>query len=564
MAAGVILLFLIGVLTGQTRAQSPPLAADLIVRGGKIWTGNPHAPEATAIACWQGRIVALGGERDVLPLQGPATRVIDAQQRRLVPGFHDSHLHLLGGGTSLFNVELKDAADEAEFGRRLVEFDKKLPAGRWLLGGNWDHDRTFQGRMPTAELVDRYVKDRPVFLRRYDGHMALVNSVVLRMAGITATTPDPAGGEIVRRPGSREPSGVLRDNAMSLVTSRGLLPAADEKEMAEAVLAALAELRRVGITSVEDMDGGDPPSRRRLLRIYQDLERAGKLTVRVQLYWPIEAYRELEQLGLTAGFGSERLRIGGVKGFIDGSLGSSTAKMFQPYLHEPNQRGVFVTSPGRMKELVTAVDRAGLTVAVHAIGDEGNATMLDIFAELGPTDGGRRRCLRIEHAQHLRREDIPRFKAHGVFASMQPYHIADDGRWAEGRIGAERCSSSYANRSLLDAGATLAFGSDWPVAPLNPLLGIDAAVHRRTLDGKHPGGWFPDQRITVAEAITAYTRGSAQAARRERELGTLEVGKWADFVVLDGDPFDPAQAERIGKMRVALTVMAGKVVHGDD
>jgi predicted amidohydrolase YtcJ len=253
--------------------------------------------------------------------------------------------------------------------------------------------------------------------------------------------------------------------------------------------------------------------------------------------------------------------IGGVKGFVDGSLGSSTAKMFEPYRHEPGSTGVFVTPPGRLREYILGADRAGLSVAVHAIGDRANAELLDIFAEVIKKNGPRDRRFRIEHAQHLRPRDYARFKELGVIASMQPYHAVDDGRWAEGRIGAKRCASSYAFRSLLDAGARLAFGSDWSVAPLDPILGIDAAVHRRTLDGKHPKGWFPAQKVSVAESIKAYTLTSAYAAFQEKERGSLEVGKLADLVVLSRDILAKAEREHIGKAKVDLTVVGGKVVY---
>jgi len=534
-------------------------AADLVVLNAKIWTVNRAQPEVEALAVVHDRLVAVGTSAEMRQMIGPQTRVVDAQGRRIVPGFYDSHVHLLGSGLRLSEVALKDAGDEAEFGKRLREFDKKLPRDRWLLGGEWDHDRTFAGQLPTAELIDKYVADRPVFLRRYDGHMAVVNSRVLRLAGITAETPDPPGGVIYRKPGSRQPSGVLRDNAMSLVERH--LPQPSEEEIIAAVRAALAEARQVGVTSMQDMDGSAPATRRRLFRLYQQLARQGKLTARIDLRWPLAEWRSLAALGVEADFGNDWVRIGGVKGFIDGSLGSSTAKMFAPYLHEKGNTGVFVTPLNRLREYIEGADAAGLSVAVHAIGDRANAELLDIFAEVAKKNGPRDRRFRIEHAQHLRPADYGRFKELNVIASLQPYHAIDDGRWAEGRIGAERCASSYACRSLLDAGARLAFGSDWSVAPLNPLLGIDAAVHRRTLDGKHPNGWFPQQKISVAEAIEAYTLGSAYAAFQEKERGSLEVGKLADLVVLSRDILADSERDRIADTDVVATIVGGKIVY---
>jgi predicted amidohydrolase YtcJ len=549
-------------LTGSLAAEKPVargVSADLIFVNGKIWTVNKAQPEAEALAVWRDRILAVGDSASVRRLAGPNTRVIDLKGRRVVPGFHDSHIHLLGSGLRLSEVALKDAKDEAEFGRRLRAFDRKLPKGRWLLGGEWDHDRTFGGKLPTAELLDKYVPDRPVFLRRYDGHMGVVNTKVLKMAGITARTKNPAGGIIYRKPRSEEPSGLLRDNAMDLLAD--LLPNPSEAEIIEAVRAALKEAREVGVTSAQDMDGSDTATKQKLFRLYQRLARRGQLTLRIELYWPLAEWQSLAKLGVSQGLGDDWVRIGGLKGFVDGSLGSSTAKMFESFQNEPGSTGVFVTPRKKLLEYIRAADKAGLAVAVHAIGDRANAELLDIFAEVARENGPRDRRFRIEHAQHLRPRDYKRFHELGVIASMQPYHAIDDGRWAEGRIGRKRCASSYAFRSLLDARARLAFGSDWSVAPLSPILGIDAAVNRRTLDGKNPKGWFPEQKITVAQAVEAYTLGSAYAAFQEKNKGSLEPGKLADLVVLSRDIFAKGEADRIAQTDVLITVVGGKIVY---
>jgi hypothetical protein len=541
-----------------TPAAEPVVAADLIYWNAKVWTGDPNKPQAEAIAIWRDRILQVGTNTEVKALAGPKTWLVDLQGRRVVPGFYDSHLHLLNGGLSLARVNLKDAADEAEFGRRLREYDLTTPRDRWLVGGNWDHDRTFGGQLPSAATIDKFVKDRPVFIRRYDGHMALANSLALKLAGITAQTKDIPGGVIDRLPDGT-PSGILRDNAMGLVGR--LVPEPNEAEIRDALRAAQRHLAEFGITSVQDLEGSAPETRRKLFRVLQQLAREGKLTVRVDLRWPLPLHKELAGIGIEANFGNEFLRIGGVKGFMDGSLGSSTAKMFEPYEGDPKNTGVYVTPPETMLALVRSADAAGLNVCVHAIGDMANATLLDVFTEVAKTNGNRDRRFRIEHVQHLRPTDYKRFKELGVVASMQPYHVIDDGRWAEGRIGAGRCASSYAYRSLLDAGAKLAFGSDWPVAPLDPLAGIDAAVNRRTLDGKHPNGWFPEQRISVPEALEAYTLGSAYAAGQENDKGTLTAGKLADFVVLTHDILDPKARDQLTAARVVLTVVGGQIVY---
>jgi hypothetical protein len=557
IAAVGISLFLSS--TADLSAQANAAKADLVLVNGKIWTVNKAQPEAEALAVWHGRILAVGSNGDIRALASANTQVIDLKGRRVVPGFYDSHIHLLGSGERLSEVALKDAETEEEFGRRLREFDGKLPRDRWLTGGEWDHDRTFKGELPTAELIDKYVPNRPVFLRRYDGHMGVVNTRVLKMANITAQTPDPSGGVIYRKSGSKEPTGLLRDNAMNLLG--GLFPPTSDTEVAEAVHAALAEMRREGVTSAQDMDGSDDATRRKLFRTYQQLARSGQLTARIDLRWPLAQWQQLTRLGLAGGFGDDWVKIGGVKGFVDGSLGSSTAKMFEPFVNEPGSTGVYVTPLNKLREYILGADKAGLSVALHAIGDRANAELLDIYAEVASLNGPRERRFRIEHAQHLRPEDYRRFHDLGVIASMQPYHVIDDGRWAEGRIGGKRCASSYAFRSLLDAGSRLAFGSDWSVAPISALLGIDAAVNRRTLDNKNPLGWFPEQKITVAEAIEAYTLGSAYAGFQEKDRGSLEPGKLADLVVLSRDILADSERDHIADTAVLMTMVGGKAVY---
>jgi predicted amidohydrolase YtcJ len=533
---------------------NPPFAADLVLIGGKVWTVDRDLPEAEAVAIWRDRIIKVGTDAEVKALVGPNTKVIHLNGRRVLPGFYDSHLHFLGGGEQLSRVQLKDAKDDAEFGRRLREFDQKLPRGRWMLGGNWDHDRTFGGKLPTAAIIDKFVPDRPVFIRRYDGHMALANSAALKLAKVTAETKEPSGGVIYRLDDGKTPSGILKDNAMSLVDR--LIPEPDETEITESVRATMRACAENGLTSVQDMDGSSANTRRTMFRVLQRLAREGQMTVRLDLRWPIALRRDVIELGAEANYGNDFVRVGGVKGFMDGSLGSSTARMFEPYEGGAKNVGVFVTPPDAMGNMIREADKAGLSIAVHAIGDEANAVLLDLFAAAAKANGPRDRRMRVEHAQHLRPSDYGRFKELGAVASMQPYHCIDDGRWAEGRIGPRRCASSYAFRSLIDHGARLAFGSDWPVAPLDVLAGIDAAVNRRPLDGKHPDGWYPDQRITVE----AYTIGGAYGGFQEHDRGSIRPGKLADIVVLTRDVFSPGEKDHIAETKVAITVVGGKVV----
>lgn len=558
----ILVLLLASLFTGlcpvEINAHEP--AADLIIHNAKIWAGIKEPTTNTAIAVREGRILAVGDDKTILEHRGPQTKVIDIKGRRIVPGFHDSHVHFLGAGIFLGQIDLKLCANEEEFGKKLKEYDQKLPKGRWIQGGNWDHDRTFNGVLPTAELIDKYVSaDRPVYIRRYDGHMALANSVVMKMAGINANTQEVNGGEIVRKPGTKEPTGVLRDNAMGLLYN--LIPATDEEDIVQGIRRSLEEARSVGVTAIDDIDGSSHAVRTKLWRHYKNLEAKGELSVRLRLFWPIAEYRGLASLIDKDGRGTGLAQLGGVKGFMDGSLGSSTAKMFDPFRHDNTTTGVWVTPPTAMLQSVLEADSRGLQVVVHAIGDEANARLLDIFTQVAEKNGPRDRRFRIEHAQHLRQEDYPRFGKASVIASMQPYHVIDDGRWAEGRLGTERCSSSYAYRSLLDNGATLSFGSDWPVAPLNPMVGIDAAVNRRPLDDKYPNGWFPAQKIKVDEALHAYTAGAAYAMFGEKERGTLKPGMQVDIVVLDRDILDKNEQDNIGKTTVVMTIVNGKIVY---
>ena len=546
--------------------------ADLVLLGGKIWTGEPAAKPArvgkssafaTAVAISGGRFLEVGTDEQALRYAGRETKVLRLGGRLVAPGFIDSHAHFINGGFQLLELDLRNSKDEAEFTRKLAEKAKTLPPGRWILGGNWDEQAWPSAQLPTRRLIDAVTPKNPVFINRHDGHAALANSLALKLAGVTRETQQPVAGVIVRDPRSGEPTGILKDQAEDLVAR--LVPRPTEAEMQEALKAALAEAGRVGITSVHnittdaDSPGGTFASEIELLR---RAEQEGWLTVRFYEITPIASWKRLAEAGVSQGVGSDFLKLGAVKGFADGSLGSGTAWMFEPFADEPGNRGLpmeIMNPPATMEALLRGAVEARIQPCIHAIGDRAVAEMLDLYTRVGGANAARYR-LRIEHAQHVRSEDFQRFGKLGVIASMQPYHAIDDGGWAEKRLGRERSRTSYAWRSMLEAGAPLAFGSDWPVVPLDPLLGIYAAVTRATLDGKHPDGWFLEERLTVGEALRAYTAGGAFAAFEENQKGTIERGKLADLVVLSDDVFK-LPAEKIQYTYVTMTVVGGRVVY---
>ena len=542
-----------GLLLALSLLTAPVQPADLILQSGRIWTGEETRPEAQALAVRGGRIVAVGRDAEMASFRGPATVVIDAKGRRVLPGLIDAHTHMSMGGFNLLAVDLRYAKDEAEFTRKLAEFARSRPAGVWLTDGAWDHEQWRPARLPTKALLDPATGDRPACLSRTDGHMMVCNSLALKLAGITRETPDPPGG-VIERDASGEPAGVLKDAAMDAVWK--VRPARTRVELEQALRTALQHIARFGVTSVQDLSGLDD------LTVYENLREKGELTARVSFRPSLTVWEQARDRKAKLRE-DEWLRLGGVKGYVDGALGSSTALFFEPYTQDPSTRGVYAAEAiplSQMEERIAAADAAGMPVEVHAIGDRANAEILDIFERVAKKNGPRDRRFRVEHAQHLRPQEIRRFAALGVIPSMQPYHAIDDGRWAEKRIGLERCRGTYAFRSLLDAKVRLAFGSDWDVAPISPLQGVYAAVTRRTLDEKNPRGWIPEQKITVAEALRAYTANAAYAAFEEKEKGSLAVGKLADFVILARDPFAVAP-EEIGRIEVERTVVGGKTVY---
>lgn len=549
----LVLVFCI-VLPGQNRAQSSP-AADLIITNAKIWTVDKSLPVAQAVTVIGDRIVAVGSNTDVEVWRGPHTQVIDAGGKLLLPGFNDAHVHFVSGGRQLDSIQLNDATSTQEFARRIGERAKVTPKGEWIEGGNWDETKWNPAEMPTKGLIDALTPDTPVFVSRYDGHMGLANSLALRLAGITAKTPDPPGGAIVRD-AQGNPTGALKDAATDYIEK--VIPELSHEQRVKAVKRALAYAASVGVTSVQHMDPSYAD-----IAVYAELLQRGELTTRIYAAPLITQVEDQVKIGIRHAFGGPYLRIGAVKAYADGSLGSGTAYFYEPFLNQGNNRGLLSDEMhpiSLMRDRYMTADAAGLQICTHAIGDEGISTILDLYTDVVKAHGEADRRFRIEHAQHMAAKDFDRFAQLHVIASVQPYHAIDDGRFAESHIGHDRASRTYAFRTFLDHGVRLAFGTDWEVAPLDPLLTVYAAVTRATLDGKNPHGWFPDQKLSVAETIEAYTMGSAYAEFQENKKGSITPGKLADIVLLSDDIFsiDPG---RIRDTKVLKTLVGGKLVY---
>ncbi|MFH1850906.1 MAG: amidohydrolase [Candidatus Neomarinimicrobiota bacterium] len=523
--------------------------ATLLITNAKIWTGNQAAPRAEALAIAGDKILAVGTAAEITQLAGPTTRIIDADGKFITPGFNDAHLHFLGGGFNLASVQLRDAATREEFVRRIGEYTQTLEAGTWITGGDWDHT-LWGGELPTRDWIDAVTPENPVWINRLDGHMALANSLALQIAGIYAGIADIDGGTIVRDTAG-VPTGILKDNAMPLVDKFQSEPPDSLKF--RALAAAMEYVNRQGVTSIGHMGTWDD------LRIFEAAHQKKQLTVRISAAVPLGTWEKLAEKVTGNANGDEWLRWGGLKEFMDGSLGSHTAAFFEPFIDDTTNSGLLVNDPEAIYQLIQKADAAGLQVMIHAIGDRAISLLLDNYARATAENGPRDRRFRIEHSQHIDPKDFVRYRDLAVIASMQPYHCIDDGRWAESYIGYERCKTTYAFRSLADHGVTLAFGSDWYVAPPTPLEGIYAAVTRRTLDDKNPDGWIPAEKLTVDEALRAYTSAAAYASFEENIKGSLEPGKLADFVVIDCD-LTAIPPETIRDVQVLMTVVGGKIV----
>ena len=502
------------------------------------------------------RVLAVGSDAEMRALLSPEGEGMNLQGRTVVPGFTDSHLHFMSYGLSLKKIDLAEVPTLEEALARVAARAAKTPAGHWLQGRGWDHSLWEGGAFPTRGDLDRVAPDHPAFLRRKCGHAGWANSRALELAGITSETPDPPGGAIDRHPATGQPTGILKETAMDLISC--LLEKPSMEEAVDAIKAGMAHAHKLGLVGLHTMEGDGA------FRAFQQLRTAGQLKMRVLMQIPEDNLDAAIQVGLQSGFGDERLRIGAVKLFSDGALGACTAYMLEPFEGEPDNYGIAVTTAEHLREIVSKASRAGIASFVHAIGDRANREVLDaIEASRQAGEGGPHLRHRIEHAQILHPDDMPRLAKLGVIASMQPIHATQDMLLADAHWGA-RCTGAYAFRSLLEAGAVLAFGSDSPVEDMNVMKGLHAAVTRRRADGS-PGldGWYPEQRLTVAEAVYAYTAGAAYASGEEAIKGTLSPGKLADLVVLSQDIFtvDPMA---ILDTEIVATMLDGEFVYANE
>ncbi|MET0376116.1 MAG: amidohydrolase family protein [Rhizorhabdus sp.] len=531
------------VLCGPAFAASRVL--DVALVNAQVWTGG--GPLADAVGIAGNRIAALGGAA-VRSASGKRTRVIDCGGAFVMPAFTDCHTHFLLGSATLARPNLLDVKSRAEFVERIGAAVRALPKGQWLTDAPWDEQR-FGGALPRKEWVDAVTGDMAIAIPRTDLHSLFLNSAALRLVGITRDTPDVPGG-VIERDERGEPTGVVKDNAKNRVLAT--IPPPTEAMVDHAMKQGIAHALSKGVAQVHDteIDWSVQDAVRRL-------RHAGPTGIRFYSMVPLRDWERMAALVKAEGRGDDWVRWGALKCVSDGSLGARTARFHEPYVDAPGQHGVWSTRVEDMREWIPAADAAGLPMAVHAIGDEANDVVLDIFADAARRNGARDRRFRIEHAQHLSPGAWTRMAQQKVIASVQPYHAADDGRWAVKRIGEERLNRTYAFRSLLEAGVTTCFGSDWPVAPLDPMTGIEAAVTRHTIDGANPDGWHPEQRVSVEAALTAYTRTAAYAGFQEDRLGRIALGYLADLVVLDRNLLAVAPDEYL-KTQVLRTFVDGQ------
>lgn len=504
---------------------------DTALVNAQVWTGA-RGGMSDAVGISGNRIAALGG-RAVRSVTGRRTRVVDCGGAFIMPALTDCHTHFLLGAATLAQPDLLGVRSKADFVERIGAAVRDVPDGQWLTGGPWDEQR-WGGELPRKDWVDLVSPDTPIAIPRTDLHSLFLNSAALRLAGIDRNTPDIPGG-VIERDAEGEPTGVVKDNAKLRVFE--VIPPPTEAVIDEYMRRGIDHALSKGVAQVHntEIDWSVQDAARRL-------RETGPTGLRFYSFVPLADWERMAALVGAEGRGDDWVRWGGLKCVSDGSLGARTARFYKPYLDAPTQRGVWTTRVEDMRDWIPAADAAGLAITTHAIGDEANDVVLDIYADAAVRNGQRDRRFRIEHAQHLSPGTWKRMAGQQVIASVQPYHAADDGRWAANRIGEERLKRTYAFRTMLDAGVTTCFGSDWPVAPIDPMTGIDAAVRRQTIDGANPDGWYPEQRVTIEETLTAYTRTAAFAGFREDRAGEIAPGYLADLAILDRNLLTAAPA----------------------
>lgn len=530
--------------------------AEMILTNGRVYTGDPLEPWVEALACDNGRLIMVGTNAEALALADEKTRRFDANGRLVLPGLIDAHIHFLQVAIRKQQVPLFGVTDFAEVRRRIESAVQDAKPGQWVQGWGYDaHD--WDGVEPGAALLNEIAPETPVVLAQMDMHSWWVNSAAMRACGIDANTPD-LPNSTIERDANGNPVGIFREwNAINLV--RQHVPEPDEETLYEWLQEALNEAHALGFTGIHDQRVEHEGAQS--FRLWQRLEREAVLKIRVHMHIAADFLNEALTLGLRAGFGSERLWVGHAKAFADGAMGSHTARMIEPYEGEPDNLGIVVKSPDDLWTFVQKAGEAGFPMCVHAIGDQAVRDVLSIFEEHLTTPGGQALTMphRIEHVQVMKPDDLPKFNNRGIVASMQPYHLMTDWRTAN-KIWGARTQYSFPMRSILDQGGTLAFGSDAPVAPMDPMAAIYAAVTRKDSDGQPEGGWQPQEALTVAEAVEAYTLGPAIVSGKTALQGTLAPGKWADFVVLSNNIFE-IEPEQILETRVDVTVFASEIVY---
>lgn len=533
--------------------SAAPVPADLVVRNARIYTADDNRPRAEAMAIRGGRVLFVGSERGALALRGPQTRVLDVAGAAVLPGIADAHVHLLGLGMALRTVNLTGTKSLDEVVARIAAKARELPAGTWVTGRGWDQNDWPDTRLPAHTTLSQAVPDHPVFVTRVDGHAGFANALALRMAGVTAATKDPDGGRIERLPDG-SPTGVLVDRAMGLVGSK--IPASTRDQVRDATLAAIKEVNRLGLTSVHDA-GVDLS----VVDVYEELARAGTYNLRnhVMIRSDDSTLARIFRRGPQSGLYDGHIWIRAIKISADGALGSRGAALLDPYSDDPHNSGLILTQPARIRDVAVRALRQGFQLNVHAIGDRGNRVVLDAFeAALSEVPSADHR-FRVEHAQILHQDDIPRFAQLDVIPSMQATHQTSDMYWVPNRLGYSRSLGAYAWRSLLNTGVVVPNGTDFPVESANPMFTFHSAITRQDENGWPAGGWFADQRMTRQEALKSITLWPAYAAFQERDLGSLTAGKYADFVVLDRDIMTAAP-DQIRSTQVLATYIAGRPV----